>query len=204
MDNIWDYFKKLFQESEESSPSKPFIRETISRSEDEKEGFLLWKRTQARQQLLDFIHQEYANYLSEPEKMDTTFGVLHTPSTNGFVIHFSDLRHNQKDIQYLFDYLKEIVESIGYTHYMSDTRTYNRKLWVENVERHYLKPPIQFEENSISKTKFIQRYGNILIELLFRNDELVNLKFRATNYHDSNFTKANSFTDLIREIVRNG
>ena len=46
MDNIWDYFKRLFQESEESSPSKPFIREEINRSDDEQDAFSLWKRTQ--------------------------------------------------------------------------------------------------------------------------------------------------------------
>lgn len=204
MNNIWEYFKQLFKESEESSPSKPFIRESINRSTDAQEAFSLWKRTRAPQKMLDFVNREYANHLIEPEKMDNSFGVLNTSSTNGFVIHFSELRHNQKDIQYFFDYLKEITLKIGYKHYMSDTRTYNRKFWVENVERHYLKPPIQFDENDTSKPLLIQRYGNILIELLFRNDELVNLKFRATNYHDHNFTKANSFSDLIREIVQNG
>ena len=100
--------------------------------------------------------------------------------------------------------LKEIILKIGYKHYMSDTRTYNRKLWVENVERHYLKPPIRFDENHEAKKRLIQRYGNILIELLFRNDELVNLKFRAKNYNDHNFTEANSFSDLMREIIQNG
>jgi hypothetical protein len=204
MNNIWDYFKQLFQESEESSPSKPFIREEISRSEDEKEAFELWKRTQAAQKMLDFINKEYAHHLIEPEKMDDSFGVLNTASTNGFIIHFSELRHNQKDIEHLFDYLKEIVLKVGYKHYMSDTRTYNRKLWVEKVERHYLKPPIKFDENETSKKLLIQRYGNILIELLFRNDHLVNLKLRATNYHDHNFTEASNFSDLIKEIVQNG
>lgn len=203
MSNIWDYFKQLFQESEESSPSKPFIREEISRSDEEQEAYNLWKRTLAPQKMLDFINREYANHLIEPEKMDNSFGVLTTKSTNGFVIHFSELRHNQKDIQFFFDYLKEIVLNIGYKHYMSDTRTYNRKLWVENVERHYLKPPIKFDEKEVAKTRLIQQYGNIMIELLFRNDQLINLKFRATNYTDHNFTEANSFSDLIREIVRN-
>ena len=40
MNDIWDYFKQLFQESEESSPSKPFIREAISRSDDEYDAFV--------------------------------------------------------------------------------------------------------------------------------------------------------------------
>ncbi len=204
MDNIWEYFKQLFRESEESSPSKPFIREAISRSEDEQDAFSLWKRTHAAQKMLDFINAQYANHLIEPEKMDNSFDVLNSPSTNGFIIHFSDLRHNQKDIQHLFDYLKEITLKIGYKHYMSDTRTYNRKLWIEKVERHYLKPPIRFDENEESKKRLIQRYGNILIELLFRNDQLANLKFRATNYNDHNFTEANNFSDLIKEIVQNG
>ena len=204
MDNIWDYFKQLFQESEESSPSKPFIREEINRSDDEQDAFSLWKRTHAPQKMLDFVNTEYANHLIEPEKMDDSFGVLDSASTNGFIIHFSELRHNQKDIQHFFDYLKEIVLRIGYKHYMSDTRTYNRKLWVEKVERHYLKPPIQFDTTETSKKRLIQRYGNILIELLFRNDQLANLKFRATNYNDHNFTEANHFSDLIREIMHNG
>ena len=197
---IWDYFKNLFQQAEESTPSNPVIRAAIQRSVDEQDAYNLWKRTHSPQKMLRYINKQYANHLIEPENMDNAFGVLDTPSTKGFVMHFSDLRDNAKDFKHLFDFLQEKVLEIGYKHYMSDTRTYNQPLWVENVERHYLKPPIDFANEA--KTILKQRYGNILIELLYRNDPLVNLKFRATRYIDHSFTPAESFTDLIRQIVR--
>lgn len=197
---FFDYFKKLFQQAEDSTPSNPVIREAIQRSQDEQEAYDLWKRTHAPEKMLSYINQQYANHLIEPENMDNAFGVLDTPSTKGFVMHFSDMRDNAKDYKHLFDFLREKVLAIGYKHYMSDTRTYNQPLWVENVERHYLKPPIDFENEE--QTILKQRYGNILIELLYRNDHLVNLKFRATSYTDHSFTPAEQFSELMKSIVR--
>lgn len=199
--DIWDYFKSLFKKSEESSSSQPFIREAIERSTVEIADYDLWKRTRGKDQMLSLINEQYAHFLIEPAAMNTlAMDVLHTPSTKGFVLYYDEYRDNEKDFIHLFDYLKERVMELGYVLYMSDTRTYTKSLWVETVQRHYLKPPLK--NNSSEEGKFYQRFGNILIELLFRNDKLVNLKFRANTYHDHKFEKAESFTELVRAVSK--
>lgn len=200
--DIWEYFKGLFKKSEESSPSQPFIREAIERTEVERKDYELWKRTRARDKMLDFINEEYANFLIEPEKLHKGIDILNTPSAKGFVLYFSDIRDNSKDFLHLFDYLKEQVLGIGYKLYMSDTRTYNKPLWVETVQRHYLKPPLKFEGETTHDMIFYQRFGNIMIELLFHNDQTVNLKFKAMSYQSRNFSAVENFSDLMRKISK--
>ncbi len=202
MDDIWEYFKNLFQKSEESSAKKPFIREAITRNEDELADYQLWKRTRSRDKMLEYINVQYANSLIAPEDLDIGIDILNTASSKGMVLHFSDRRDNRKDFLHLFDYLRERVLDLGYKSYMSDTRTYTKAYWVENVQRHYLKPSIKLNNNAKNPNQLRQLYGNILIELLFRNEELVNLKFRATHYNDSKFEKADDFSDLVRAITR--
>ena len=53
------------------------------------------------------------------------------------------------------------------------------------------------------KTKMpgMQKYGNITIELELRNEQVFNLRFRATSYQDSLFKEAREFEELIQRIV---
>lgn len=201
--DIWEYFKGLFKKSEESSPAQPFLRESIVRSEAHQNSYELWKRTRAKDKMLDYINQQYANSIIEPDALDTGIDILNTPSSKGFVLHFSEMRDNENDFLFLFDYLKERVLELKYTSYMSDERTYNRTNWVETVQRHYLKPSLKLLHlEQINERPLHQLYGNILIELLYRNDALYNLKFRANSYNDHKFEVAAKFSDLIRAITQ--
>jgi hypothetical protein len=202
--DLWQYVKDLFKAEQESSSIKPFIQEPLERLENETESYEIWKRTLAKQRLLDWLNIQYATFtMSGESEIDKTIDFLNTPTSKGFVIHFNDKFHNRKDIIYLFDYLKERVLEMNYKPYMSDTRTYNQtrndKNWVETIERHYLKPRFKVLEDNT----FDQRFGNIKIELLFRNDVIRNLQFSATRYHDRNYKEANTFNDLMRELLRN-
>jgi|AntRauTorckE5430_2_1112549.scaffolds.fasta_scaffold04068_2 hypothetical protein len=202
--DLWQYVKDLFKAEQESSSLKPFIQEPLERLQDETESYEIWKRTLAKQRLLDWLNIQYATFtISGESEIDKTIDFLNTPTSKGFVIHFNDKFHNRKDIINLFDYLKERVLEMDYKIYMSDTRTYNQtrndKNWVETIERHYLKPRFKVLEDNT----FDQRFGNIKVELLFRNDVIRNLQFSATRYHDRNYKEANSFNDLMRELLRN-
>lgn len=204
MPDLWEYIKGLFQEEAESSPSQPFIHELIERSEEEKEAYELWKRTLSIRRLLDWINLQYASFLATGEaNLDTSIDILNTPSSKGFVLHFDTDIHNVKNFKHLLDYLKERVLTINYKSYVSDNRTYsktgrNGNTWVENVQRHYLKPRVEITDDD----KMIQQYGNIKIELLTRNDEIRNLKFSATHYSDHKFTVAESFQDLMTLVLK--
>ena len=47
-----------------------------------------------------------------------------------------------------------------------------------------------------------QAFGNINIELLLRNDKVMNLKFSATTYRDHQFEEAGDFNELMREVLQ--
>lgn len=195
---MWKKIKSLFQSAEESSPSNPVIHEVIERSEAEKADYEQWKTMLVRRRVMNWLSNQYAIYRVERERVDEALDFLDSSSAKGFVIHFYQTNFSKKDVIYLLDYLKEQVERLDYKVQISDTRTYNRKKWVETSERHYLKP----RTNQAPEVgKIDQKYGNITIEVILRNDKVRQLKFQATSYKDHLFQDADDFRDLMQIIL---
>ena len=94
--------------------------------------------------------------------------------------------------------MKERILDLGYKSYLSDTRTYNKKDWVEQLDRHYLKPPSNLRV--AGKEKMDQRFGNVTVELLYKNDKIYLLKFRATVYNDHLYKKGEDFNELMKAV----
>lgn len=197
MADIWDYFKGLFTKAENSAPNQPLIHELIKRSEEEKEDYEFWKNTLVCQRLLNWLHEQYIIYRLEPGNIDEAVDFLDTPSSKGVVVHFSKTQYSIRDVTHFFDYLKEQVLSLNYRTQISDLRSYQRNQWVETVQRHYLKP----RPGQNADGQFIQQFGNIMIELTLRNDQVFNLKFRATTYKDHKFAEAEEFPKLMQQVL---
>jgi len=196
--SFWEQIKKIFQSAEDSKPYQPVVREAISRTESELTDYEQWKNTLAKRRLLDWLQAEYVNFLVNPKHVDASLDFLKTRSSNGFVIHFHKTQYPLRDVTHFFDYLKERVLLLGYRKYTSDTRTYNRPNWVETINRHYLKPSINFGRAQGEKVN--QRFGNITIEVLFRDEKVYNLKFSATSYSDYKYEPADDFDGLMQGI----
>ena len=206
MPDIWDYFRSLFKKAESSSPSQPLIHEVINRSAEEREDYEYWKGTLVRRRLRDWLNDQYAVFRVAPGDIDEALDFLNTPSSKGFVIYFYKTRYSRRDARHFFDYLKEQMTGIGYRPQVSDLRTYHRPEWVETVERHYLKPRPFFSGDKNHQPdkpaeKFDQRYGNVTIELLLRDDQVHHLRFRATTYRDHLFKEAADFKDLMLNLL---
>ena len=201
MDSLWNYFKNLFNKAEESSPSQPLIHEMISRTEAEREDYKRWKNTIVCQRLMDWLNSQYAIFSAAPKDTDEAVDFLDTPSSKGFVIHFHQTGYSKRDATHFFDFLKEQVLALEYRSQISDLRTYNRSGWVETIERHYLKPGPRIRKEPQDDGRFLQKYGNIMIELELRNDQVFNLRFRATSYKDSLFKEAREFEELMQGIM---
>ena len=193
MQNIWTYLKNIFREVEESSSIRPFIHETIERSEAEQKAYMDWKENLGRHRMMNSLGDEYATHRIDPKKVDRALDFLDTPSMKGFVIHASIGQYKRAELTYMLDYLKERVLTANYRVYVSDRRIYNRDGQREMVERHYLKPKTQVNDNE----QINQRYGNIRIELMTRDDVPINLKFSATGYSDRLFEEAEDFRVLM-------
>lgn len=196
--SLWENIKKLFTAAEQSSSNTPVIHKVIERTATELQAYERWKNTLGSQRLLDWIRGEHVNFVVDPQGTDAAIDFLNTPSTKGFVIHFYKTRYTAVEVNHFFDFLKERVLTLDYKSYLSDTRTYNRKEWVERMDRHYLKPPTNIRNPE--KGQFNQRFGNITIELMFRNDKIYLLKFSATTYNDHLYKKAEEFNELMKHL----
>ena len=200
MPDLWEYIKSLFRGAEQSTAQQPLIHEVIERSEAEQKEYHRWKNSRACHRLLDWINHQYVSYLVDPEHSEDAIIFLETPSAKGFIIYFRHMKYSHQEIIHFFDLLKERVLTLQYRSYLSDTRTYANKQWVENLQRHYLKPRI--DRNEMSRQQPLpQQYGNINIELLARNDEVWSVKFSATSYHDRMYQKADEFKELMTDLL---
>lgn len=200
MSEFWKKIKSLFQDSEQSSPSQPVIHEIIERSEANKVAYEKWKATLSAKRMLDWLNNQYTAYLSPTTRTDDAIAFLNTPSAKGFVVHFHQTQYRKAEILHLFDLLREKVLEMNYNSYVSDVRTFNRPQWVESIQRHYIKPSLNFKKTETEK--FNQGYGNIKIELEFRNEKVYNLRFSATTYQDNNFNKADDFKELMEMVLQ--
>ena len=200
MSDFWKKIKSLFNSVEESSSSNPAVHKMIDRSEKELKGYEDWKNSLSQMRLMDWLNNEYLTYLTAPDNIDKSISFLNTPSSKGFVIFFSRTNYNLDEITFLFDFLKEKVMLLPYRTYVSDYRTYMKNDKVETIQRHYLKPSLKLK---IAGEKAGQAYGNISIELLLRNEKVVNLKFSATSYRDHQFKDASDFDELMRKMLKN-
>ena len=198
MSDFWKKIKSLFNSVEESSSSTPAVHELIERTEEELKNYEAWKNSLSQRRLMDWLNSEYITYLTSPDNVDKSISFLNSTSSKGFVILFHRTNYNLDEIIFLFDFLKEKVLALPYRTYVSDYRTYMKNDKVETVQRLYLKPSLKLK---VAGEKAGQAYGNINIELLLRNEKVVNLKFSATSYQDHLFKDASDFDELMREIL---
>lgn len=167
----------------------------IRRRPEEDVDYEQWKRTLSRRRLLNWITDQYAVF-QVGGQLDESIDFLKTPSTNGFVIHFHRTQYPKREVVHFFDYLKERILLLNYRSQISDRRVFSRKDWVETQERHYLKPRNSYQEG----TPIWQGFGNITVELEYRDDRIYNLRLRATSYRDALYADADSFRSLVSEL----
>jgi hypothetical protein len=198
MAGFWKYIQSLFQQAEQSNPARPFIHEVIVRGAEHKAALEHWTHTLVCRRLLDWVADQYRLFLTEPDEIDESIDFLNTTSSKGFVIHLDKTNYTLQESTFLLDLLKQRVVEEGYRVQVSDRRIYQQSKWVETAERHYLKPKPEFSSPGIIR----QRYGNITILLLLRNDKPFQLQFQATAYRDHLFQEAESFGELMVHLLK--
>jgi hypothetical protein len=183
----------------------PMIQEEIKRSESFKNAYFKWLNEGKYRWLLQKIYQGYeAKKRNEPD--DLQIHLLKSTGANGFAVSFS-LLMEEKDLQFLMDYLKERVLELGYKSYTSDRRIFDRKEYVETIEKHYLKPitekvnPEMAHYHPNNKEIYNQKYGNIIIEYITIDDKPSFLRFMQNYYADFLYTPALPFDDLVSNLL---
>lgn len=197
MSSIWNQIKQLFSEVEQSSPNEPVDHELISRSESELVFQEQFSSSIINRQIKKWVADQYGSHLNGTQSRNDHLQFIDKESLKGFVIYFNSTEFKVNEIIAFFDSLKKIVLSQGYYAYVSDRRSYVKSGKKEVTERHYLKPSQRQEKNNLIS----QQFGNITIELIFKNNSIQYLKFSAVSYKDHLYKDASPFTELINIIT---
>lgn len=197
MPDFLEYFKNWFRKAEKSSPSNPALHEVIKRSDEHRQKLQAWKHSLAQRRLTDWLWQQYAIWQTLPDDLDPAVDFLDTPSSKGFAIHFFQAEFPKEEAVLLFDYLKDKVLELPYRLTLADRRVYAVKSHMETVERYYLKPRQQRTEEQ----RIDQGFGNVTIELVFRDDIPHQLRFQATSYNDRLYAPAAEFKSLFQMLL---
>lgn len=203
---IWNLLQKIWKQAPiakvnhkspngcEGSEGELVLHEVLSRDEEEKAYYDKWNESNVKAQMLDWLHEQYHHYRRNC-CCDCKVNFLMIPSVNGFVIHFDEKRWDEVDFVCLFDYFKFRLKDTGYLLQVSDIKAIKKGTCIETTQRHYLKPPRQFE--LVCGDKMNQKFGNIMVTLNFVNERVCNLKFSATHYNDHLYNPADSFENLM-------
>ena len=159
--------------------------------------------------LQSWFADQYAIFLTNPQQVDEALDFLDTHSSKGFVVHFHKTHYSLKEAEYLQLFLRERILNQNYRTQVADTKVYAIKSGTERTDRYYLKPrpdwsaPEGHEGGVDNHTadQFNQQFGNVLIELIVRNDAPHFLKFSATVYHDRVYQEALGFGALMQLIL---
>lgn len=206
---VWDQIKSIFQSAEDSKASAPALHEVLSRHIEEAEAFARWREGLVRRRLTDWLSDQYALYLSEPNRVDKSLDFLKTKSQKGFVIHFSDTQYSLREAEFFHLYLRERVLTQAYRTQVADARTYSKAGATERTDRYYLKPRPSFSHpdgpdvamDGHTADQHDQQFGNVMIELVVRNETPHQLKFSAAIYHDRVYKDAAGFGALMDIVL---
>ncbi len=189
-----NFLKKIFGKYEKNT-KLPLIQEPLVRSESEVQAYTNWVESHKRSDLQAFLRQQFELFLSEQPYQSCKF--IQNAHTGGMIFYPTG-PYTTQDCQHFLDYLRDAILPLNYRKYMSDVKQYNRKDFVEKIERHYLKPRYVIDPET---QKANQLYGNIHLELTYKNDIASHLKLLCHNYHDQKFKTSLSFKSLIFKIL---
>jgi hypothetical protein len=204
---FWEQLKNIFSSRktdhlstlpQKNSKERILRHEVIQRNPSELAYYENWSASPTKTDSLDWLHREFNAYRLNGN-CDPAITFLMIPSVNGFAIKFDESRWEYREFAALFDYFKNILSKTeNYWVQVSDTKTISSGKQTETIERHYLKPPTQFDLNYGEKKN--QKFGNLMITLNTINGKADTLKFSATHYNDHLFEKAYQF-DLLMELL---
>lgn len=184
-------YRKLFPPKNPSQ--KSLVHEVITRGDSYSKAYNLWKHSIPRKDLVSAIGNSYQ--LKEKGMVgDPDVHILDTQYSNGFAISYNPSL-DKREFQFLFDWLAEKIEALGYNRATSDLIISEKPTYVESKEKHYLKPKLSDE------TPINQRFGNILIEYITIDDTPSYLKLVANIYSDRMYKKPEKFSKLAEYLL---
>lgn len=164
------------------------VHEVIKRSDDYRGRYDAWVKESSGRDLAEIGKAYYYKQAGITHRMEIL--LLHSPYANGFAITIPQEMSRQQ-ARFLLDGFRDRVVTCGYRLTQSDRRVTERDQKAREVEKHYLKPPLNRQPGSID-----QHFGNISIELILMNNRPDHLKLTASIYSDRLYREPRPFDEL--------
>lgn len=192
------YFDKIWNQLfPKNRPSKlPILEEPLSRSEADKQAYWRWLNEGTYRALLSEVRQGYALKKKQMSGSKLEVHILKSDQSNGIAVTYPE-QLSALNFQHFFDLLRDRAQNLGYQHYTSGRRVFDRANYIETVDKHYLKPPRQ----GLKEPPFDQQYGNILIELIWIDRQPSFLRLMAHVYSDHLFDTPRTFDELLEHLL---
>lgn len=178
---------------------QPVDHAIIERTRTFREAYSQWVDSQRMEATLQQLRNGYHELLAQDNHVGDLFYHLDQPSAKGFMLHFKEALFSPTEFQFYFDWLKDRMLELDYRLYTSDSRTFDRGTYVEQIDRHYLKPANRRTEDNLRQ---VQQYGNVTLTLHQHDDRPQFIKFMCQHYSDRQYTVVSDFTQLMAHILR--
>lgn len=188
--------QKLFGDKEESVKGQPFLSEPLVRSESFQSDYALWKENGRRDTQLTLLKNAYHEVCDGDNSHPYLVRYI-SSQANGIAI-YAGFGFRDEEYSYLLDYIKDKGLKMGYSVYSSDRKYFDKGETVEEKERHYLKPVPSLNDGEPMN----QLYGNLMLELIVRNQKPFLLKVMASLYAGRQYREPlpfSTFADAIFE-----
>jgi hypothetical protein len=190
---ILDYFKEIWSVVT-GDLEDIYLFEQLTRKASDKENYIRWLQTREKEQLLNYIFQEYR--LSKLEKEDRNMIRFFKGRANmGFVLRYPETML-PLHFQHLFDLLKEKTENYGYFITTSDRKIFNHKPYEETIERYQLQSTRFNEAADLNSQKLSGIFNNIWLELFKVDNQPMYMKFICRNLNEK-ASQSLTFTKLL-------
>jgi hypothetical protein len=188
-------YQKLFANLDKQT--LPPIKEVLQRNEQEMNEYQAWKGTENANDLVKSIHQAY-HYKKTGIISNIQVHLFNSPAANGFALTYQP-NWGKKVFKFLMERSKEIVLQENYFVQAAERQILDKSDYVETIEKYYLKPNI-FESTKAEQISN-QRYGNVLLEEVYVDDQPSYFKCLIMSYQDRQFTQALDYNSLIDKIL---
>lgn len=176
--------KKLFPGDKEVS-----IHEVLKRSPQFIEAFENWKKSDKALEIFNDILNSYHDKLTNRHPT-IDIELYHSPYSNGILI-YTTRKDYDLPFEYIMEFIRDNLEKEGYRLVNSDRKIRETGDKVEKLEKYYLKPPISPE------APIDQLFGNIIVELFYKNETPDRLRIMANVYSDRLYNEPKKFSELI-------
>jgi hypothetical protein len=188
-------YQRLFPKKNPQG-SRVLHKEVIDRKNRFEKEYGQWLEEGRAARMLKEVENSY--YMKR-QNLESNLQVhlLSSVYANGFAISYHP-DYTGQEYEFLFDYLKNEILSLGYKLSNSDRQVKEKNDYIETIDKHYLKPVFDLTPGTPSD----QKWGNILLEYVKIDDVPSYLKLQVSIYSDSYYTKALDYDSFLNEIFK--